>query len=278
MNNTIEHLKAKSQLGKKTSYSSNYDPSLLFAIARKEKREEIGVGIALPFVGIDIWNAYEVSWLNKKGKPVVAIAIIKVDAKSPFLFESKSLKLYLNSFNSSHFESFKTVQETIACDLSTCAQSIVSVTLHTLEQSPLNKICKLQGQNIDGLDITTDCYDYNPEFLTVVLEKVSEQLTSHLLKSNCLITNQPDWGSLYISYSGNKISHEGLLKYIISLRCHNEFHEQCVERIFVDIMRYCKPLELTVCARYTRRGGIDINPMRTNAKSALLDNLRLIRQ
>jgi len=266
-------------LGKKSTYISQYQPDLLFPIARKEKREEIGVKSTLPFAGVDIWNAYELSWLNTKGKPVVAIGEFIVPCTSPCIIESKSFKLYLNSFNNTSFESFAAVHETLTRDLSEAAGAPINVALFTLDAAPLNMMAHLSGTDIDTLDI--DCHIYQPtaELLTTENDIVTETLCSDLLKSNCLVTGQPDWGSVQISYTGKKISHESLLRYIVSFRNHNEFHEQCVERIFMDLMTRCQPEKLAVYARYTRRGGLDINPIRMNVKAKLTDrNIRLIRQ
>jgi len=276
--NHINELKKRSQLGKKAEYATHYNPKLLFAIPRQIKREEISISEHLPFYGLDIWNAYEVSWLNAKGKPMVAIAEIHVPCESTNIFESKSLKLYLNSFNSSHFDSAENVAQTIVADLSNVINSAVTVDLQLAQSFRNTCFEKMPGHNIDSLDIETNCYQSNPDFLSVADEIVTEELNTDLLKSNCLVTNQPDWGSVYINYQGKKINHEGLLKYIISLREHNEFHEQCVERIFMDIQRKCHPESLTVYARYTRRGGIDINPFRTTEKKFIVPNCRLARQ
>lgn len=290
------------KLGQKTAYINQYDPSLLFPVTRKNKRDEIGIDSNnLPFNGYDIWNHYEVSWLNSKGKPVVAIAEISYDCTTSNIIESKSLKLYFNSFNNTKINSIQELENIISKDLSQCVKGAVVVKIIGL--SSFNKlknydINQINFNNIfdniiylDNLNITCDKYLVYPDYLSVENNNntniISENLYSDLLKSNCLVTNQPDWGSVVISYTGNKINHEGLLKYIISYRDHNEFHEQCVERIFYDILTYCKPLELTVFARYTRRGGIDINPYRTNKINKLNKlnelnqdslNYRLIRQ
>lgn len=258
MNNNL----ANAPLGKKSAYISEYQPDLLFPIPRQLKRDEINIHGELPFVGADIWNGYEISWLNNKGKPQVAIGEFIVPCTSPNLIESKSFKLYLNSFNNSKFESIEVVSNIMQQDLSQAAGAQVSVKLFLLNKASTTLQSHFEGICLDTLDITCDTYTTNPAFLTTENQIVTETLYSDLLKSNCLVTRQPDWGSVMISYSGKKISHEGLLKYIISFRNHDEFHEQCVERIFVDIMQYCAPETLTVYARYTRRGGLDINPWR----------------
>lgn len=264
-------------LGKEVKYSDKYDPSLLQAVPRSLSRDAINLPNVLPFDGLDIWNGYELSWLNAKGKPVVAILRCEVPVSSTNLIESKSFKLYLNSFNQTKFHSLAQVQEHISNDLSECANAKVAVHIIPSEQFDSLQFGKFKGTLIDDLDIEINDFEINPDLLTVCEEKTLETLVSHLLKSNCLITNQPDWGSIMIKYSGNKINHEGLLKYLISFRQHNEFHEQCVERIFHDIMTQCKPKQLTVYARYTRRGGLDINPFRSNFEAPYKD-ARLARQ
>lgn len=260
-------------LGKQTEYPEQYDASLLFPVARKEKRDEIAIGESLPFVGADIWTGYECSWLNKKGKPQVAIAEFVVPCESPFLIESKSFKLYLNSFNQMRFDTWQDVQSLMEKDLSAAANADVSVSLFTLDEYQSKGFGEWQGECLDGLDIECHSYSYQPELLKVKAGKaVHQQWYSHLLKSNCLITSQPDWGSVWIDYVGQPIDQEGLLKYIVSFRNHNEFHEQCVERIFQDILQRCQPSSLTVLARYTRRGGLDINPWRSNASTIVQAN------
>ncbi|MDT0593683.1 NADPH-dependent 7-cyano-7-deazaguanine reductase QueF [Glaciecola petra] len=264
-------------LGKATSYTDQYDASLLQGVPRRLSREQIGLSTPLPFTGSDIWNAYEVSWLNLKGKPVVAILRCWVPIDSPNLIESKSFKLYLNSFNQSKFKCADTVSTVLEKDLSECAGNKVAIKLMMAEDFDQQVISDLKGDLLDTLDITMDEYSLEPSQLQTSEKEVSETLVSHLLKSNCLITNQPDWGSILIRYSGKQIDRSSLLKYIISFRQHNEFHEQCVERIFMDIQEYCKPEKLSVYARYTRRGGLDINPFRSNFEATYSD-IRLARQ
>jgi 7-cyano-7-deazaguanine reductase len=267
-----------SPLGKVSSYIAEYQPGLLFPIARKMKRDEIRVPDALPFVGFDVWNGFEISWLNDKGKPEVAIGLFIFPCASPNIIESKSFKLYLNSFNNSRFTSISIVMGIMKQDLSVAAGAPVLVDLISVAEFAEQKIEKLSGINLDSQDIVCDTYLVKPEYLVTTSERVEEVLFSDLLKSNCLVTGQPDWASIQVGYQGNKIDHEGLLKYLVSFRNHNEFHEQCVERIFMDIMRYCKPTKLTVDARYTRRGGLDINPFRTTEKNIVPVNVRLARQ
>lgn len=266
-----------SPLGKKIKYIDTYTPSLLFSIPRKVKRDAIGVSEPLLFMGRDIWNAYELSWLNEKGKPQVAFGEFNIPATSQNLIESKSLKLYLNSFNQSVFRSMEEVVEILAKDLSAAVEATVDVRVFPLHSCEGAQLCSFDGVCLDGLDIAIDTYQPHPYYLVVEDEVVSETLYSNLLKSNCLVTGQPDWGSVQIQYHGKRINHEGLLKYIISLRQHDEFHEQCVERIFMDILRCCTPNKLTVYARYVRRGGLDINPIRTT-ESFSITNQRLFRQ
>lgn len=253
----------QSPLGKKSEYITHYDPQLLCPINRAANRHELGIQNTLPFNGIDTWTAYEVSWLNSKGKPEVAIAEFIFPCQSPCLIESKSFKLYLNSFNQSIFPSREAVKNQISNDLSKAAGDTVIVTLSTLNEYP-NEITQWSGICLDSLDISTNIYEIDPTLLKIENSDSSETVYSHLLKSNCRVTKQPDWGSVLIRYQGRKINHEGLLKYIISFRNHCEFHEPCIERIYVDIMQYCKPEKLTVYGRYTRRGGLDINPFRSN--------------
>lgn len=274
--NSLKSLK----LGQKTEYASQYDRTLLQPVPRALNRDGLGITQNQPFtIGADIWTAYEISWLNEKGLPQVAIADIYLDYQSQNLIESKSFKLYLNSFNQSKFTDFNAVQQTMQRDLSECAQGDVKVRLNPVAVYDSQKIDHLQGDCIDEQDIEITSYEFNADWLKdcVSDEIVEEKLVSHLLKSNCLITNQPDWGTLHIHYVGNKIDHEKLLRYVVSFRQHNEFHEQCVERIFCDLMHYAKPEKLTVYARYTRRGGLDINPFRSNFEN-LPENLRLARQ
>jgi len=268
----------KSTLGKSTPYCSQYDPFLLFPIPRQEKRDELNIeSETLPFQGLDIWTAYEVSWLNKKGKPIVRICEFAFPADSEFLIESKSFKLYLNSYNGSRFDDEAIVLKHLEQDLTAACGEFVAVEMRPVSFEE-TLIGQMPGTNLDELDIEIDSYNVKPGLLkTKTDDFVKETLNSHLLKSNCLVTSQPDWGSVVIRYEGPQINHESLLKYIVSFREHDEFHEQCVERIFVDIMNYCKPDKLTVYARYVRRGGLDINPYRSNYEDEF-DISRTIRQ
>lgn len=277
----------QSQLGKTSAYADQYDAGLLFPIPRTIKREEIGITDALPFFGADLWTAFELSWLNQRGKPQVALAHFTIPCETPNIIESKSFKLYLNSFNNSRFDSLETVQARLREDINealwrgaAARLSSASVRVMAADHFEFQQVQELEGLSLDRLDIECSDYTPRPDLLKADHENppVSETLVSHLLKSNCLVTDQPDWGSVQISYTGAAIDQEGLLRYIVSFRNHNEFHEQCVERIFMDIMRQCQPLKLSVYARYTRRGGLDINPLRTSHPMAIPHNVRTARQ
>jgi 7-cyano-7-deazaguanine reductase len=273
----------QSPLGKSSAYQSEYAPELLFPIPRLQKREEIGLGAGsgtLPFFGVDIWNAYELSWLNMRGKPQVAIATITAPADSPNIVESKSFKLYLNSFNQTRIAGLDALVELLRQDLSAAFGAPVHVSLTTPDAFGSLRMGELEGSLLDRLDVEIDQYVPSPQLLSANQNEapVEETLVSHLLKSNCLVTGQPDWGSVQIRYVGPQIEQEGLLKYLIGFREHNEFHEQCVERIFMDVLRQCKPTKLAVYARYTRRGGLDINPWRANFSTGKPGNLRTARQ
>lgn len=268
------------KLGQQTKYAEKYDRTLLQPVPRHLNRDMLNITTTQPFtIGADIWTAYEISWLNPKGVPQVAIADVSIDFRSENLIESKSFKLYLNSFNQTQFANFDEVQQILQQDLQDCAKGEVKVRLNSLTDYTQQPIAALDGDCIDGLDIEIEDYAFNAELLKDCTNDnvVEETLVSHLLKSNCLITQQPDWGSLQIHYVGKQINREQLLRYIISFRQHNEFHEQCVERIFCDLMHFAAPEKLTVYARYTRRGGLDINPYRSNFEP-LPPNLRLARQ
>lgn len=274
-------------LGQQTNYVSEYSPALLFPIARVDKWSEMGIeSERLPFFGEDIWNAYEISWLDLKGKPIVVIAEFRFPHDSPNIIESKSFKLYLNSLNQTHYATEQSVIDVLVNDLSKAAGAQVSVVfrdLHALQ----TLVVQTANYCLDELDIEASIYHPDATLLSSGLavdntenqaqDMVEESLVSHLLKSNCPVTNQPDWGSVFVEYKGKQINHEGLLKYIISFREHTDFHEQCVERMFIDIMRQCQPEELTISARYVRRGGLDINPYRSS-QPRTLDNGRLSRQ
>jgi 7-cyano-7-deazaguanine reductase len=275
----MTHSVDASPLGQKTAYISSYDASLLFPIARSESRKALGISSDLPFYGYDIWTGYELSWLNAKGKPEVAVAEFKIPCDSPCIIESKSFKLYLNSFNQTRFSGLDDVKNTLLKDLSAVAGSEVGVDLRSLSDSNVLVDVTYDALCLDELDIDVDAYHPDPSLLTAdASEKVAEVLCSHLLKSNCPVTGQPDWATVFVEYSGAKINHENLLRYIISFREHQDFHEHCVERIFVDLLRTCKPKTLSVYARYTRRGGLDINPFRSTALDTKPSVGRLLRQ
>ncbi len=272
-------IKQQSPLGQHSAYIDTYDKSLLFPILRQPKREAIGIGQSLPFKGYDVWTAFELSWLNTKGKPMVALADVVIACESPYIIESKSFKLYLNSFNNTQFASSEIVCDTLRSDLSDAVGVPVDVTLFFESDDTHAIIHSFEGFCLDDLDVVCTQYTVNPHVLQVSAERVQKsKLYSHLLKSNCLVTGQPDWGSIQITYSGPRIDHPSLLQYLVSYRNHNEFHEQCVERIFMDIKTHCQPDELTVYARYTRRGGLDINPIRSTTTLMPPVNGRLFRQ
>lgn len=276
----------QSQLGRPVAYADQYDPTLLYPIARAPAREEIGIAGPPPFFGADLWTAFELSWLNPRGKPVVALAHFTIPCETPNIIESKSLKLYLGSYSNTRFASADAVRDKLRTDLSEAvwrgapAPSGVGVRLLLPEVFDQEPVHELDGLSLDRLDIECTHYKPAPELLSAAQDEqpVEEVLTSNLLKSNCLVTGQPDWGSIQIRYTGPQIDQAGLLRYLVSFRNHNEFHEQCVERIFMDVWRRCKPSRLAVYARYTRRGGLDINPLRTSHPMALPANVRTARQ
>jgi len=282
LNNTPD----QSQLGRVSAYVDRYDASLLFPIARTGKRDELQLGSQLPFFGADLWTAFELSWLNPRGKPQVAIAHVTVPCETPNIVESKSFKLYLNSFNNSVFQSADDVRDALRVDLGEAVwrdsgrTGSIGVTLLAPDAFERERVVELDGIDLDRLDLECTQYTPAPELLRSALGDVpvTETLTSRLLKSNCLVTGQPDWGSVQIRYSGPQIEQAGLLQYIVSFRNHNEFHEQCVERIFMDVWRRCQPIRLAVYARYTRRGGLDINPFRTSWPQPLPSHARTARQ
>ena len=270
-------------LGQATQYPDQYDPSLLFPIPRSENRLKLGIqpNQALPFVGVDIWNAFELSWLNQKGKPQIALAEFQVPADSPNMIESKSFKLYLNSLNSARFEDENAVRERLITDLSEVAGSKVATRMSPSDAIAKKGMQEMSGVLMDRLAIEIDpSLRADPSLLQVneSFGPIEQCLVSHLLKSNCPVTGQPDWASVQIRYQGRPILEEGLLRYLIGFRHLGEFHEHCVETIFCDIKRQCKPEKLSVYARYTRRGGLDINPFRTDHNAPWPDNTRHARQ
>lgn len=274
-------------LGKPTTYTDIYTPSLLCRIDRQLGRSDYIE--PLPFHGVDIWNAYELSWLNKRGKPVVALASFYIPAKSRYTIESKSFKLYLNSFNQTTFSTVQEVQEALASDLKVAVLQDVPLLMQCndhqafihakrLMQQPPNALEATMvswgdGTQLDGLDINFEQYQH-PSASLLECDSgrmVTETLISHLFKTNCPVTGQPDWASILIRYCGAEILPASMLRYLIAFRQHQDFHETCVERIYMDIWRHCKPEKLTVYARYTRRGGIDINPFRSSGESQMIN-------
>ncbi|MDH0302188.1 MULTISPECIES: NADPH-dependent 7-cyano-7-deazaguanine reductase QueF [unclassified Pseudomonas] len=269
-----------SPLGKSSEYIATYTPSLLFPIPRLAKWAELGVsGEALPWQGVDFWNCFELSWLLPSGKPVVAIGEFAIPCDSPNIIESKSFKLYLNSLNQTVFESVEALQACLVKDLSAAAGKPVAVKVSTLADVEAQGVTALPGQCIDALDVTISNYEQpQPALLRCSVEReVEETVHSHLLKSNCPVTGQPDWGSVVVEYKGRALDHASLLTYLISFRQHADFHEQCVERIYLDLKTLLQPEHLTVYARYVRRGGLDINPYRST-RAISPQNLRLVRQ
>lgn len=251
-------------LGKASDYPDQYDPSLLFPVAREENRRRIGLEDGRwPWFGEDLWQAWEISWLRPGGVPAVAWGEIRFPAASPSIIESKSLKLYLNSLNQAVFSSADQVAETITADLSSACGAAVAVRLFSVDESAPAEGRPQGYELIDDEPVDNVVYEYSADSLSAGEEVVSEQLCSHLLKSNCPVTGQPDWASVFIHYTGPKIDRAGLLRYVVSFRQKQDFHEHCVETVFTDLMARCQPMELMVCARYTRRGGLDINPWRS---------------
>ncbi|MBL7249277.1 NADPH-dependent 7-cyano-7-deazaguanine reductase QueF [Alloalcanivorax sp. C16-2] len=266
-------------LGRNSDFIDEYTPSLLCPVPRWDARESLELeDTTLPFHGMDIWNAYELSWLNEKGKPLVALAELIVPCTSPNIIESKSLKLYLNSFANSRFDSRDRVVATIAKDLAEVAGAPVDVRVLTLREAEREPAWEEHGQLVDTLDVAFDHFEYRPELL--LTDQGPEQtgvLVSHLLRSHCPVTNQPDWGTVQVRYTGRPISPASFLRYVVSLRNHQGFHEQIVEQVFVDLSRHCAPRQLSVYGRFTRRGGLDINPFRSNYEDTPA-NRRTIRQ
>jgi 7-cyano-7-deazaguanine reductase len=274
-------------LGQQSAYPNQYDPSLLFPIARSDNRSSLGLNSQStpPFFGVDIWNAYELAWLNLKGKPQIALAEFIIPADSPNMIESKSFKLYLNSLNQHCFADFAAVKTCLQHDLSQVLGTGLQVRLAQPCEITSNKkmapIEELGGQLLDRLDIEVNSHQ-SADLLLLKADHTSAPITqtlvSHLLKSNCPVTGQPDWASVQIQYQGRPIDEEGLLRYLIGFRQLGEFHEHCVEKIFCDIKIQCQPEKLSVYARYTRRGGLDINPFRTDFNAAWPNNIRHARQ
>ena len=269
-------MSSRSPLGDRSAYQASYSPDLLHAIPRDENRRLLGLTAELPFHGEDVWNAYELAWLDSDGKPRVAMAEIRVPADSPNIIESKSMKLYLISLSMTRYTEADDVRTTIANDLARFAGAAVSVLLIPLSDSA--GLSELPGVCIDDNVVNCESMSVDPNLLACTGDgTVSEELQSHLLRSLCPVTDQPDTGSLLIRYKGRQIDPGSLLRYIVSFRNHNDFHESCVERLFLNIKKQCEPEALTVYARYNRRGGIDINPFRSDFEP-VAENLRLWRQ
>ncbi|WP_312231021.1 NADPH-dependent 7-cyano-7-deazaguanine reductase QueF [Pseudomonas sp.] len=274
--NSVEH----SPLGKSSEYIATYSPELLFPIPRAAKWAELGLSAeTLPYRGVDYWNCFELSWLLPSGKPVVAIGEFAIPADSPNIIESKSFKLYLNSLNQSVFATVPALVEVLEQDLSATAGKPVTVRVRSLDEAAREGLNALPGSCIDDLDVSISNYAApQPELLDCDPTQIVEQrLHSHLLKSNCPVTGQPDWGSVVVEYRGAALDPASLLAYLVSFRQHADFHEQCVERIFLDLQQCLQPEYLTVYARYVRRGGLDINPYRTTL-AEMPANRRLVRQ
>lgn len=269
-------------LGKESTYPDRYDPTLLYPIGRSLGRDAIGLSAdRLPFVGWDLWRGYELSWLNNKGLPRTALLKAWVPATSPNIVESKSFKLYLNSLNNEHFDSIAHLRDRITHDIASAAGDAVKIEVITPDQFDREPIYEPGHDSfcLDDQDITIAHYSPNAALLELASDKeVTESVFSRLLKSNCPVTGQPDWGSVHISYRGPAIDHAALLRYIVSFRQHQGFHEQCVEQMFCDIMARCKPAALSIHARYTRRGGMDINPWRATKGSPEPSLLRSAQQ
>jgi len=265
-----------SPLGREVPYPEHYDPTLLFAIPRAEGRVRLGLRDPLPFAGVDVWNAYELSWLASSGKPEVALAVITVPCESPAIVESKSFKLYLGSFGQTRFADADAVRAAIVRDVSAACGKPVAVTL--APAGVPERLAPMYGESLDTLDVEIADYLPNPALLSARGEVVEESLASDLLRSVCPVTGQPDWASVQVRYRGPRIDRAGLLAYIVSFREHPDFHEHCVERMFVDVLARCRPERLSVYARYTRRGGLDINPFRSNWEAGAPPNVRTPRQ
>lgn len=274
----MSHSADASGLGRGTDYPDSYDAGLLFQMPRAATRQSLGLDPhALPFVGRDRWHAWELSWLDPRGKPQVAIGRFDIPADSPLMVESKSLKLYLNGYNRERMASMEAVRALIETDLSAACEADVRVELYAPGELPALSV-HAEGESIDAQEIACDIYHPDAGLLSVGPDRVEETLHSDLLKSNCPVTLQPDWATLVVRYRGARIDRAGLLRYIVSFRDHADFHEHCVERIFLDLMARCQPERLTVCAYYTRRGGLDINPWRSTFELPPDSFVKLARQ
>lgn len=257
----------QSPLGKATGYPDRYDPNLLFAIERAAQREALGLRGKLPFTGADLWTAYEISWLDAGGKPALAVGELRIPAESSATVESKSLKLYLGSFAQEPVPTRERLARTIAADLNRICRAEVEVLLHAATASEAPPIAELPGVSLDSQNAVADLAAPDPGLLAVASMIVEETLHTALFRSNCPVTGQPDYGDVMVRYRGPRIDRGSLLSYLLSYRRHAAFHESCVERIYVDLAARCRPERLTVYARFTRRGGIDINPFRSNCEA-----------
>jgi len=271
----------KNPLGLITSYPNKYAPELLFAIPRQDNRSSLGISSEnLPFIGYDLWRAYELSWLNSRGKPIAAIGEFTIPCESPNIVESKSLKLYLNSMNQTQFTDMTTVEKLVAYDLSRLVNTKVNVRLMPVTSHKELEVVEPPGICIDDLDIDVTCYQPSPHFLKSDENRIiSETLYSEVFRSNCPVTFQPDWGTVVINYRGGAIDHAGLLAYLVSFRTHEGFHEDCTEHIFRDLSAHCSMQNLQISINFLRRGGIEINPIRFSATQQTNSRLaRFIRQ
>ncbi len=261
----------RSVLGKKTDYPSKYNPTLLFTVKRERFKT--------PFYGFDLWRAYELSWLDAHGKPHTGILELMYPSDTRRIIESKSLKLYLVSLNYARFGSTEEVRNTIQHDLEQ-ALNPQWIKLTIFKEKDFARQSEIQGICLDEMDVEINHYTRMPELLRLANGHAEETAYSHLLRSACPITGQPDWATVIIKYRGQAIDHASLLRYLISFRDHKGFSENCCEQIFVDISEKCKPDYLLVTARYTRRGGIDINPVRCSEEidPDNLENWRMVRQ
>ena len=269
---------AGAPLGRDSAYPDAYDPQLLYPVPRAPQRAALGVGEPLPFTGIDLWTAYELTWLNRRGRPHVAMATIEIPAESPRIVESKSMKLYLGSFAHTAFDDGPAVMETIRADLASVTGAAVHVVLEAPGGTPAAPLSDLEGIDLDALDIACNAYDVDPSLLRAGGPRVAETLRTDLFRSTCPVTGQPDMGSIQIAYAGEAIDREALLCYLVSYRRHCGFHEHCVERIFMDVKHRCRCERLSVYARFLRRGGLDINPFRTNVPAGVPPRVRTRRQ
>lgn len=265
-------------LGHATDYPDTYDASLLFVVPRAPQRAEIGLRGALPFTGADVWTAYEHTWLDLAGKPEVAVVSFAVPVTSPSIVESKSVKLYLGSFAQSRFASAADVSARIGHDLSAATGADVTVNLIPPASFAAFTLAELEGDSIDGIATAVDRYEVDPRLLRAGGDDARETLRTDLFRSVCPVTGQPDYASISIAYAGPRIDRAGLLRYVVSYRQHAGFHEHCAERLFTDLISRCGCRELTLIARFTRRGGLDINPFRTNTGAPPPPNVRTPRQ